>query len=120
VIIASEKEDDFNGYYVVIDHDEPYDGTGYTSWYLHLREQPKVRKDQQVPQGKILGHMGDTGKGVGVHLHFQMKFGDRRNFSTEELRSVLIEGLKIEDFSVGCRTGNPPTGFYSSTNTPIE
>jgi hypothetical protein len=119
VIEAPSAEHQFNGYYVRIDHDSPYDGTGLTSYYLHLRDSASALLNTTVPQGKHLGYMGTTGASTGVHLHFQLKYDGDSTSSAQALSGMKIDGRAIEQYDVGCRLNVPPTGFYPSTNVRV-
>ncbi len=107
-----------NGNHVVIDHD--FDGdinTGLTTWYLHLVSPSSLAVGDTVRRGQQLGIMGNTGLSDGVHLHFQFKHnGQRTRDGAPALRNIQIENRLIENYTVGCRTNSPPTGFYPSTN----
>ena len=53
------------GYYVELQHDN-----GKFSRYLHLKENSiKVKKNDLVKKGDILGYMGESGVSEGIHLH---------------------------------------------------
>lgn len=53
------------GYYVEIKHDN-----GKYSRYLHMAKGTfKVKKNQLVKKGDLLGYMGNTGNSQGLHLH---------------------------------------------------
>ena len=53
------------GYYVEIEHDN-----GKYSRYLHLlKGSIKVKKNQLVKKGDLLGYMGNSGNSEGTHLH---------------------------------------------------
>jgi Peptidase family M23 len=125
VIYASSIEDQYNGYYVVIDHDN--DGnlnTGYTTWYAHMQPELMVSQGDEVVQGQQLGVMGNTGASLGTHLHFGVHYNGKKSLKKADgsidqetalfLRSIRIEGLKIEDYKV------IPTssGYYPSNNLP--
>lgn len=55
-----------SGNYVVM-----VDPDGYIYYYFHMRDRPAVRPGEEVPAGHLIGHMGNTGRGGPVHLHFQ-------------------------------------------------
>ena len=45
---------------------------GYYTLYAHL-ENVKVKLNESVKEGQILGYMGDTGNAYGKHLHFEIR-----------------------------------------------
>ena len=64
VKIATQSEE--NGNYIVINHND-----GYSTKYLHLKDK-KVAEGEKVKSGKTIGHVGNTGKSTGPHLHFEI------------------------------------------------
>ncbi len=116
VIEAPSTEHSFNGYYVRIDHDSPYDGSGLTSYYLHLQSSAASLLDDEVSQGDFLGYMGSTGQSTGTHLHFQLKYNGDSTIDADALDGIEVDGRLLTDYQVGCRLNVPPTGFYSSSN----
>lgn len=59
------------GYYVYIQF--TLNGKPYTTRYLHLHEQSKLRAGQTIKQGDLVGIVGATGRGVtGIHLHIDI------------------------------------------------
>ncbi|MHB8652100.1 MAG: M23 family metallopeptidase [Minisyncoccota bacterium] len=124
-----------NGFYVVIDHD--YDGnlgTGFATWYAHLKFQPSVTEGSNVVQGQLLGYMGSTGKdsngnrtSTSTHLHFGVKYGtgvlDVGSGSAiiPELTKVIMEGKLLKSYQTECavNSNGVPTSrirYYPSTN----
>lgn len=53
-----------------------HDG-GYFTLYAHLSS-VEVRLGDTVPQGAIIGYMGDSGNAYGAHLHFEVFKGSSR------------------------------------------
>ncbi|MDO8572141.1 MAG: M23 family metallopeptidase [bacterium] len=127
VVFTSTTEDQYNGYYVVIDHDG--DGnlkTGYSTWYAHMKKDSiLVSAGNTVTQGQQLGIIGNTGDSAGTHLHFGIQYNNKKwlkkaNGSVDEetalfLRIIKIEGRKIEEYKVGVGSSDP-AGYYPSTN----
>jgi len=80
------------GNHIRIDH-----GFGYVSLYAHLSKY-NVRRGQKVKRGDIIGYVGNTGRSIGPHLHYEI-FKDNQkinplnfyygNLSPEEFKSLL-------------------------------
>ena len=62
------------GYRVVLRH-SIFDGLEYTTIYAHLQESlvsEWLEPEMEIPQGQIIGLIGDTGLTTGPHLHFEI------------------------------------------------
>ncbi|HVF78326.1 MAG TPA: M23 family metallopeptidase, partial [Solirubrobacteraceae bacterium] len=59
------------GNYLVIDGD----GTDVDYAYMHLRDPSPLAKGARVLTGQPIGHVGDTGRARGCHLHFELWSG---------------------------------------------
>lgn len=57
------------GNYIVIDH-----GNGFQTLYAHLSK-IFVKPGDVIGQGAIIGHMGNSGRSTGPHLHFEIRKG---------------------------------------------
>lgn len=54
------------GYNVVIDH-----GYGYKTLYGHMSK-ILVKQGQRIKRGEVIGKVGNTGRSVGSHLHYEV------------------------------------------------
>lgn len=82
------------GRHIRIDH-----GFGYVSLYAHLNKY-NVRRGQSVKRGDIIGYVGNTGRSVGPHLHYEI-FKDNKkinplnfyygNLSQKEFDALLTQ-----------------------------
>lgn len=91
-----EDETDPYGQSVAIKHDFGYDGQPLYTVYAHLSE-VYVWRGQRVESGEVLGQVGETGDASGPHLHFEVRLGENRYFSTRnpELWMVPPEGWGV-------------------------
>ena len=80
------------GNYVCIQTD-----IGQYHYYCHLASRA-VTKGQRVSAGEKLGVMGNTGKSLGAHLHFEVRSGDGKTKLSPE--SVLGIANKVGTYTV--------------------
>jgi murein DD-endopeptidase MepM/ murein hydrolase activator NlpD len=73
IVIRARRESGY-GNAVYISH-----GNGLTTRYGHLRDYT-VRPGQKVLRGERIGHVGNTGRSLGYHLHYE----------------VLVQGTKVD------------------------
>lgn len=64
VVILDGKDYFYTGNMVIIDH-----GQGLQTIYAHLQDSV-VRRGDEVAKGQIIGHVGQTGRATGPHLHW--------------------------------------------------
>lgn len=69
-IIRAQRSATF-GNVVYIDH-----GYGYKTIYAHMSK-IKARKGQKVKRGDLIGYVGNTGRSVSSHLHYEVHKNDR-------------------------------------------
>ena len=93
----------WNGGYgkqILLDH-----GFGYKTRYAHL-DQVLVAKGEQVKRGQLIGHVGNTGRSKGSHLHYEVILKGRpvnpinyfnREMSQQEYEE-LMENLRETNF----------------------
>ena len=82
------------GKHIRIDH-----GFGYVSLYAHLSKY-NVRRGQKVKRGDIIGFVGNTGRSIGPHLHYEILKDNKKinplnfyygNLSQKEFDAILIQ-----------------------------
>ncbi len=71
VVYAGWDTSGGGGNYVSIDHLDDY-----KSQYMHL-DSIVVKKGEAVTIGQLIGYMGNTGVGTGIHLHFVIRHYER-------------------------------------------
>ena len=80
------------GNHIRIDH-----GFGYFSLYAHLSKY-NVRRGQKVKRGDVIGYVGNTGRSVGPHLHYEILKDNKKinplnfyygNLSPKEFEALL-------------------------------
>jgi len=90
------------GNHIRIDH-----GFGYVSLYGHLSKY-SVRRGQKVKRGEIIGYVGNTGRSIGPHLHYEIFKDNKRinplnfyygNLSQKEF-DALVNQAKQENQSM--------------------
>lgn len=72
VILAAAAPFTLEGNLLMIDH-----GMGLNSAFLHL-SRIDVKVGDRIRQGQRVGAVGITGRASGPHLHWSMKWRDRR------------------------------------------
>lgn len=103
-----EAEDDPYGLSIAIRHDFGYQGEPLFTVYAHLGA-ALVWLGQRVETGEPIGSVGQTGHASGPHLHFEVRLGDNRYYSTRnpELWLVPPEGWGVLAGRVLDAAGNP-------------
>jgi murein DD-endopeptidase MepM/ murein hydrolase activator NlpD len=91
-----EDPTDPYGIAVAIRHDFGYEDQLLYTVYAHLGS-VEVWRGQRVEMGDVLGMVGETGDSSGPHLHFEVRLGENRYFSTRnpELWIVPPEGWGV-------------------------
>lgn len=84
------------GLSVAIKHDFGFNGEPLYTVYAHLSE-AYVWRGQSVSSGEVIGQVGETGDASGPHLHFEVRVGENRYFSTRnpELWIVPPDGWGV-------------------------
>ena len=66
-IVLKVLSDKILGNYVMLGH-----GFGYTTLYGHMSKFA-VKTGQRVKRGEVIGYIGQTGKAVGPHVHYEVR-----------------------------------------------
>ena len=66
-IIAKTKKEIIGGNTIIISH-----GGGFTTVYCHL-SRFNVKPGQKVKRNDIIGYVGQTGKAIGPHVHYEVR-----------------------------------------------
>lgn len=66
-VVKARGKDRNLGYFVTVDH-----GGTYRTAYGHLKGRPPVAVGQQVKRGDVVGHIGNTGRSTGPHIHYSV------------------------------------------------
>jgi len=102
VIKRADNRSSGYGKHIRIDH-----GFGYVSLYAHLSKY-NVRRGQKVKRGDIIGYVGNTGRSVGPHLHYEILKNNKKinplnfyygNLSQKEF-DALVNQAKQENQSM--------------------
>lgn len=73
IVEVAERKDSY-GNCIDLNH-----GYNYTTRYAHL-SQILVKPGQRVKRGEMIGKVGSTGKSIGSHLHYEVRFkGEPQN-----------------------------------------
>ena len=85
------------GKVVYIDH-----GYGYRTIYAHMSK-IKARRGQKVKRGDLIGYVGNTGRSVSAHLHYEVHKNGRPvnpinfyygNLSPKEFADILKKSIQ--------------------------
>lgn len=74
------------GNHVIIDH-----GNGYETIFAHLSKR-LVKKKEKVKRGQVIGHIGNTGRSTGSHLHYGIRY---RNKSIDPMKYLQVADLSL-------------------------
>lgn len=92
-VVKAGKSSGGYGNVVIIDH-----GYNYTSLYAHLYT-VDIKVGQMVKRGEFIGTVGNTGRSVAPHLHYEVRFNDKpvdpvnyyfNDLTPEEYEQMLI------------------------------
>lgn len=75
------------GNYIVIDHHN-----GYKTLFAHLSKR-LVKKNQNVTRGKVIGHVGNTGRSTGSHLHYEIQLHGK---PIDPMKYIKIANLSMK------------------------
>jgi murein DD-endopeptidase MepM/ murein hydrolase activator NlpD len=70
--ILKINDDKLLGKSIIISH-----GLGFTTLYGHLSK-ISVGEGQKIERGDVIGNVGNTGKAMGPHVHYEVRINDKR------------------------------------------
>ena len=85
-VVRSELNQNGYGNFIVIDH-----GNGYCTAYAHMSFR-NVSVGDTVSVGEVIGGIGTTGDSTGIHLHFEVRWGDEFRNPANFLERDVVEG----------------------------
>ncbi len=85
---------------IVVDH-----GFGYKTLYAHLYT-IGVKEGQEVKRGEVIGAVGNTGKSVGPHLHYEV----RKNNKPIDPINFYFDDLTPEEYNEMIEQSQQPGG----------
>lgn len=101
-VIRADAEASGYGNHVRIDH-----GYGYVTLYAHMSEMD-VKIGQTVKRGDVIGYVGNTGKSVGPHLHYEV----RKNDIPINPINFYFNDLSPEEFARMVELSNAPSQSF--------
>ena len=91
IIRRADNRSSGYGKHIRIDH-----GFGYVSLYAHL-DKYNVKRGQKVKRGEIIGFVGNTGRSVAPHLHYEILKDGKKinplNFYYGDLSSAEFDAI---------------------------
>jgi murein DD-endopeptidase MepM/ murein hydrolase activator NlpD len=88
-------------------------GTGLVGEYLHMENKPAFSAGQYISSSMQIGTVGETGVGIGPHLHYDI-FTQGSNYSRTTLAMLLGPNTAANSFSAGNKTVYDPKLYYSN------
>jgi murein DD-endopeptidase MepM/ murein hydrolase activator NlpD len=88
IVKRADNKSSGYGRHIRIDH-----GFGYVSLYAHLNKY-NVKRGQKVKRGQIIGYVGNTGRSVAPHLHYEI-FKDKNKINP---LNFYIDSLSPAEF----------------------
>lgn len=101
-VVRADAEASGYGNHVRIDH-----GYGYVTLYAHMSEMD-VKIGQTVKRGDVIGYVGNTGKSVGPHLHYEV----RKNDIPINPINFYFNDLSPEEFARMVELSNAPSQSF--------
>jgi murein DD-endopeptidase MepM/ murein hydrolase activator NlpD len=91
IIKRADNRSSGYGRHIRIDH-----GFGYVSLYAHL-DKYNVKRGQRIKRGDVIGYVGNTGRSVAPHLHYEI-FKDGKkinplNFYLDDLSPAEFDAI---------------------------
>lgn len=85
-IVKTSTSNSVLGKHIILSH-----GNGYETIFAHLHRR-LVKKGDVVQRGQVIGHIGNTGRSTGSHLHYGIRYNKR---SIDPMKYLQVAGLSI-------------------------
>ncbi len=87
-VVEKVQRDRRIGNYVKLDH-----GHGFKTVYGHMLRKPDLQVGQVVERGDVIGHLGNTGRSTGPHVHYAV----HRNGQSKDPFRYIFNNRKVSN-----------------------
>ncbi len=85
-VVKTSTSNKVLGKYIILSHDN-----GYETIYAHLHKR-LVKKGDTVKRGQVIGHIGNTGRSTGSHLHYGIRHNKK---SIDPMKFLQVADLSF-------------------------
>jgi len=76
VVLWAGYDESYGNYVRILHPDVRWAGSVVQTFYAHMVDTPKVRRNERVTAGQVIGNVGSTGRSTGPHLHLEVRLSD--------------------------------------------
>ncbi|MCL7487116.1 MAG: M23 family metallopeptidase [Desulfobulbaceae bacterium] len=85
-VVKTAASNNVLGNHIILAH-----GNGYESIFAHLHKR-LVKKGDKVKRGQVIGHIGNTGRSTGSHLHYGIRYNKK---SIDPMKYLQVADLTL-------------------------
>ncbi|HEJ83004.1 MAG TPA: hypothetical protein ENO25_00415, partial [Desulfobacteraceae bacterium] len=85
-VVKTSASNGILGHHIILSHEN-----GYESIFAHLHKR-LVKKGERVKRGQVIGHIGNTGRSTGSHLHYGIRYNKK---SIDPLKYLQVADLSL-------------------------